>query len=90
MDFEKWFESVSKEILSEKSIKELLKMAYMEGAMALEKEMPLYGVNVETGKIVELPRDDNTPLPEGEVWCDEDIDLDAWLKSKDDKKDESK
>ena len=90
MNFEKWFESISKESLSEKSLKELLKMAYIEGAMALEKEMPLYGVNVETGKIVELPREDNTPLPEGEKWCDEDFDLEDWLKSKDGEKDESK
>lgn len=82
MDFEKWFESISKENLVNKTIKELLEFAYSEGAVAFEKEMPLYGTNVETGKIVELPREENTSLLVDGEWNEEDVDLDSWLKNK--------
>lgn len=81
MDFEKWFESISKENLVNKTIKELLEFAYHEGAVAFEKEMPLYGTNLETGKIVELPREENTSLLIGE-WNDDDVDLESWLNDK--------
>lgn len=89
LKFEEWFEGISKENLSNKTLKELLEFAYKEGAIAFEKEMPLYGKTLTTGEIVEIPREDNDSLlPEGEEWLDEDVDLESWLKEKEDKKDE--
>ena len=79
MDFEKWFEGISKENLSNKTLKELLEFAYTEGTIAFEKEMPVYGTNVETGKIVELPREENTSLLKDVEWNDDDVDLESWL-----------
>ncbi len=91
LKFEEWFEGISKENLSNKTLKELLEFAYKEGAIAFEKEMPLYGKNVETGEIIELPREENESLlPKDEVWSEEDVDLESWLKEKGDNKNESK
>ena len=89
MNFEKWFEGISKENLSNKTLKELLEFAYVEGAIAFEKSMPLYGTNVETGKVVELPREENTSLLKDDEWNDDDVDLESWLK-KDGKENDSK
>jgi len=83
LNFEEWFEGISKENLSNKTLKELLEFAYKEGAIAMEREMPLFGRNVETGEIIELPREDNESLlPKGEKWIDEDFDMDEWIKNK--------
>jgi hypothetical protein len=82
MDFEKWFENISKENLSNKTLKELLKLAYTEGAIAFEKDSPLYGKNVATGEILEIPREENPSLLKEGEWNEEDVDLESWLKDK--------
>ena len=84
MDFENWFEHFSKrtENLTEQSLKDMLKLAYTEGFKRCEREMPLYAKG-DDGTIIEVPREDNESLlPEGEKWCDEDVDLESWLENK--------
>lgn len=82
MDFEKWFDGISKENLTNKTIKELMALAYKEGAIAFEKESPLYGRSVATGEILEIPREDNPSLLNEGEWNEDDVDLESWLKDK--------
>lgn len=79
--FDVWFDSFSKNAstITEKSIKELLKIAYLEGFKECEKESPLYA-KAEDGTILEVPREVNESLiPKGDRWIDEDFDVDEWI-----------
>ena len=91
-EFEIWFEKFSEKPnnLTENSIKELLKIAYIEGFKQCEKTTPLYGKS-DDGTIVEIPRDNNESLIEnGGKWIDEDFDVDEWIDKRKDTKNEGK
>jgi len=75
MNFEDWYNRFIIEHpqnITKFTLKELLEMSFNEGIFHCQMELPKFGVNVETGKIVHLPNDDERDLPDGKKWMFDD------------------